>query len=94
LLFCLLEIPRSIYYFYKNKPLVAKEVKNNKLKKKISTLFLIVSSTMVHKNPSSDHKKGISVSLKHIYKINEAINFKINYRQKNIDLSDLFKQFY
>lgn len=28
-----LEVPRSVYYFYKNKPLTATEIRNNKLKK-------------------------------------------------------------
>lgn len=43
----LLEIPRSVYYFYKNKPLTATEIRNNKLKKKISTIFLRINNAMV-----------------------------------------------
>ncbi|EFU72779.1 hypothetical protein HMPREF9088_2383, partial [Enterococcus italicus DSM 15952] len=33
-------------YFYKNKPLTVTEIRNNTLKKKISTIFLRINNAM------------------------------------------------
>lgn len=73
----LLEIPRSIYYFYKNKPLTGIEIRNNKLKKKISTTFFnskqSYGATKIHQLLL---KEGILVSLKHIQKSMKQLSLK------------------
>lgn len=73
----LLEIPRSVYYFYKNKPLTATEIRNNKLKKKISTIFFTnkqrYGATKIHQVLL---KEGISVSLKHVQKLMKQLNLR------------------
>ena len=73
----LLEIPRSVYYFYKNKPLTVTEIRNNKLKKKISTIFFTnkqrYGATKIHQVLL---KEGISVSLKHENLLNQDFSTK------------------
>ncbi|MDT2672717.1 IS3 family transposase, partial [Enterococcus dongliensis] len=73
----LLEIPRSVYYFYKNKSLTATEVRNNQLKKKISTIFFDhkqrYGATKIHQVLL---KEGISVSLKHVQKLMKQLNLR------------------
>ncbi|EPN5929155.1 IS3 family transposase [Listeria monocytogenes] len=73
----LLEIPRSVYYFHKNKPLTATEIKNNRLKKKISITFFDhkqrYGATKIHQVLL---KEGISVSLKHVQKLMKQLNLK------------------
>ncbi|HEY0221236.1 MAG TPA: IS3 family transposase [Lactovum miscens] len=71
------EIPRSVYYFYKNKPLTATEVRNNQLKKKISTIFFNnkqrYGATKIHQVLL---KEGISVSLKHVQKLMKQLKLR------------------
>ncbi|WP_438714707.1 IS3 family transposase [Enterococcus sp. DIV1537a] len=66
----LLKIPRSVYYFYKNKSLTATEVRNSQLKKKIPIIFFNnkkrYGATKIHQVLL---KEGISVSLKHVQKL-------------------------
>ncbi|WP_148294504.1 IS3 family transposase [Enterococcus mundtii] len=73
----LLEIPRSVYYFYKNKSLTATEVRNNQLKKKISTIFFDhkqrYGATKIHQVLL---KEGISVSLNHVQKLMKQLNLR------------------
>ena len=73
----LLEIPRSVYYFYRNKPLTAIEIRNNRLKKKISTIFFInkqrYGATKIYQVLL---KEGISVSLKHVQKLMKQLKLK------------------
>lgn len=73
----LLEIPRSVYYFYKNKSLTATEIRNNKLKKKISTIFFDskqrYGATKIHQMIL---KEGISVSIKHVQKLMKQLGLK------------------
>lgn len=73
----LLEIPRSVYYFYKNKPLTVTEIRNNTLKKKISTIFFTnkqrYGATKIHQVLL---KEGISVSLKHVQKLMKQLNLR------------------
>ena len=73
----LLEIPRSVYYFYKNKPLTVTEIRNNKLKKKISTIFFTnkqrYGAAKIHQVLL---KEGISVSLKHVQKLMKQLNLR------------------
>lgn len=73
----LLEIPRSVYYFYKNKSLTPTEVRNNQLKKKISTIFFDhkqrYGATKIHQVLL---KEGISVSLNHVQKLMKQLNLR------------------
>lgn len=73
----LLEIPRSVYYFYKNKSLTATEVRNNQLKKKISTIFFDhkqrYGAKKIHQVLL---KEGISVSLNHVQKLMKQLNLR------------------
>lgn len=73
----LLEIPRSVYYFHKNKPLTATEIRNNQLKKKISTIFFTnkqrYGATKIHQVLL---KEGASVSLKHVQKLMKQLNLR------------------
>ncbi len=73
----LLEIPRSVYYFYKNKSLTATEIRNNQLKKKISAIFFAnkqrYGATKIHQVLL---KEGSSVSLKHVQKLMKQLNLR------------------
>lgn len=73
----LLEIPRSVYYFYRNKPLTATEIRNTQLKKKISTIFFNTKqrygATKIHQVLL---KEGISVSFKHVQKLMKQLNLR------------------
>lgn len=73
----LLEIPRSVYYFYKNKPLTATEIRNRQLKKRISTIFFMnkqrYGATKIHQILL---KEGRSVSLKHVQKLMKQLNLR------------------
>lgn len=73
----LLEIPRSVYYFYKNKSSTATGVRNNQLKKKISTIFFDhkqrYGATKIHQVLL---KEGISVSLNHVQKLMKQLNLR------------------
>lgn len=73
----LLEIPRSVYYFYRNKPLTATEIRNNELKKRISTIFF--DNKQRYGATKIYHvllKENISVSLKHVQKLMKQLNLR------------------
>jgi len=73
----LLEILRSVYYFYKNKPLTATEIRNNTLKETILTIFFTnkqrYGASKIHQVLLKD---GISVSLKHVQKLMKQLNLR------------------
>ncbi|WP_280739519.1 MULTISPECIES: IS3 family transposase, partial [unclassified Enterococcus] len=73
----LLEIPRSVYYFYRNKPLTTTQIKNNYLKQKITAIFFEkkqrYGATKIY------HvllKEKIAVSLKHVQKLMRQLNLR------------------
>lgn len=66
----LLEISRSVYYFYKNKPLTTIKLRNNQLKKKIYTIFF--NNKQRYGTTKTYHillKEHVRVSLKYVQKL-------------------------
>lgn len=73
----LLEIPRSVYYFYKNKPLTATQIKNNFLKRKITDIFF--ENKQRYGATKIYHvllKENISVSLRHVQKLMRQLSLR------------------
>ncbi|MFC0491538.1 IS3 family transposase [Listeria grayi] len=73
----LLEIPRSVYYFYRNRPLTTTQIRNNYLKQKIADIFFEnkqrYGATKVYYVLC---KENISVSLKHVQKLMRQMNLR------------------
>ena len=70
-------MPRSVYYFYKNKSMTVTEAKNNQLKKRIKTIFLDhkqrYGATKIY------HvllKEQVIVSLKHVQKLMRQLGLR------------------
>lgn len=74
----ILEIPRGVYYFYRNKSLTATEIRNTKLKKKISTILF--NTKQRYYGAKKIHqvllKEGISGSLKHVQNLMKQLNLR------------------
>lgn len=83
--------PRSVYYFYKNKPLTATEIRNNKLKRRFQQFFTNKQRYGATKIHQVLLKEGISVSLKHVQKLMKQLNLR-SIVVKNIDLKGLINR--
>ncbi|MBP2098450.1 IS3 family transposase [Enterococcus rivorum] len=72
---------------------IAKEISNNDLRKRISTIFLTKQRYGATKIHQVLLKEKLSVSLKHIQKLMTQLNLR-SIVFKNTDLKSLFKRFF